>query len=86
MNKKINTLIEIFTNKKNNDLAQACRLILRTKNKHELEIAINEHTIDLHKFKEYKKIILDNFSDFDNECLGLSIDTSRLMKELKFRD
>ncbi len=86
MNKKINTLIEIFTNKNNDNLAQACRLILRTKNKHELEIAINNHTIDLHKFKKYKKVILDNFSEFDNECLGLSIDTSSLMKELKIRD
>ena len=65
MNKKINKLTEIFTNQGNNQLAQACKFILRTKNKHELEIAVNKHTIDPHKFKKYKNSILDNFTDFE---------------------
>ncbi len=70
----------------NDDLAQACQRTLKTRNEHELEIAINKYTIDPLKFKIYKKIILDKYKSFDNECLGLSIDTSSLMKEIKQRD
>ncbi len=83
MDTKIDKLVESFDNLGNHELAQACQSVLILKNEYEMEV--NNTVINTDIFSKYKKVFLENFSQFDNECLDLSIDTSSFMKELKSR-